>query len=84
MSRVIEVLANNLTMNRVMTVNNPSHDSIYLSLLQDSWYDRYRGTVNLVQVFDGVLKLGEYGLQSVQMRILFNLDLNSRYKSLSQ
>ena len=25
--------------------------------LQDSWYDKYRGTVNLVQVIDGTLKL---------------------------
>ena len=28
-------------------------------ILQDSWYDTFRGTVNLIQVFDGVLKLGD-------------------------
>jgi len=28
-------------------------------LLQDSWYDTYRGTVNLVQVVDGLLKCGD-------------------------
>ena len=27
--------------------------------LQDSWYDKYRGTVNLVQVVDGTLKVGD-------------------------
>ena len=27
--------------------------------LQDSWYDKYRGTVNLVQVVDGSLKLND-------------------------
>ncbi len=27
--------------------------------LQDSWYDKYRGTVNLVQVIDGTLKVGD-------------------------
>ena len=26
---------------------------------QDSWYDKYKGTVNLVQVVDGVLKLND-------------------------
>ena len=28
-------------------------------LLQDSWYDRYKGCVNLVQVIDGVLRLND-------------------------
>ena len=28
-------------------------------LLQDSWYDQYKGAVNLVQVFDGVLKINQ-------------------------
>jgi len=27
--------------------------------LKDSWYDKFFGTVNLVQVFDGRLKVGD-------------------------
>ena len=32
--------------------------------LQDSWYDTYRGTVNLIQVIDGELKVNDE-IQSV-------------------
>lgn len=28
-------------------------------LLQDSWYDKYKGAVGLIQVFDGVLKIND-------------------------
>ena len=28
-------------------------------VFQDSWYDPFRGTVNLVQVVDGTLKVGD-------------------------
>ena len=39
-------------------------DSILRFFLQDSWYDTYRGTVNLIQVTHGVLKIGSV-VQSV-------------------
>lgn len=39
--------------------NRHAQSSILRFFLQDSWYDKYRGTVNLVQVVDGTLKLGD-------------------------
>ena len=39
-------------------------DSVLRFFLQDSWYDTYRGTVNLIQVTHGVLKIGSV-VQSV-------------------
>lgn len=36
-----------------------SSSSALRFIVQDSWYDRYLGTVNLVQVIDGVLKIND-------------------------
>ena len=40
--------------------------SLFLfTLCQDSWYDKFRGAVNLVQVFDGKLKKGDQVKQAL-------------------
>ncbi|TRY70881.1 hypothetical protein TCAL_02796 [Tigriopus californicus] len=41
-------------------------------LLQDSWYDQYKGAVGLIQVFDGVLKLGDE-ITSVKTKKTYNV-----------
>jgi translation elongation factor EF-4 len=42
---------------RVPPPNRHGKSTDLRMLLQDSWYDKYKGAVNLVQVVDGVLKL---------------------------
>ena len=41
-------------------------------LLQDSWYDRFRGTVNLVQVINGCLKPNDV-IQSVKTEMSYTI-----------
>ena len=41
-------------------------------ILQDSWYDQFRGTVNLVQVVNGKLQLGDQ-IQSVKTEMVYTV-----------
>ena len=48
------------------------HEKKQCFILQDSWYDKFRGTVNLVQVINGRLQPGDI-VQSVKTEISYTI-----------